>query len=268
MTEEWTKIILTNDQFANSIMKLVELIRPHKDKYKFVYGIPRGGLIVAVWIAHQLEIEFISDVDLERLGPNSQILIADDIADTGVTLENYKYLSSDMATVYYKPRSIIKPIYYAEITNDWIVFPYEKTDEVPNREVIKSDEFREISKTFNIIEDNQLCSAELSHFIIDLDIPSVNLNQPIYYFNRLIVPPKVRNRGISKLLLQQVADWADQEKINIINEINPYGNLTLNHLIHLYKKYGFTLIRKNLMIRKYKEIIKYEEIIKDVNKTT
>lgn len=133
--QNWKKIILSNAQFDECISKLVELIRPNKDKYNFIYGIPRGGLIVGVWLSHQLGIDYVTDADLEVLGPKDKILIVDDIADTGITLEKYDWLVSDTATLHYKPRSIRKPTYYAQETNDWIVYPWERLDEEPNREV-------------------------------------------------------------------------------------------------------------------------------------
>lgn len=134
MAEEWKKVFITPQKFHDDILKLAELIRPNKDKYKYLYGIPRGGCIVAIWLSHQLGIEYVTDVDLEVLGPNSKILIVDDIADTGITLEKFDDLG-DTATLHYKPRSSVKPTYYVEETSDWIVYPYEKAEEEPNREV-------------------------------------------------------------------------------------------------------------------------------------
>ena len=73
-----------------------------------------------------------------------------------------------------------------------------------------------------------------------------------FYFNRLIVPKQLRGQGLSKLLLQQVIDWADINKINIFNDINPYGALNLKQLIDLYSRYGFKKISRQSMIRLHK----------------
>lgn len=113
------------------------------------------------------------------------------------------------------------------------------------------------SKSFNIIHENCLCSAELS-IIYDTNIISDAIKRVPdsteiwYYFNRLIVPMKVRNKKLSSQLLRQVAEWSDQEKFNIFLEINPYGNLNLKHLIQLYGKFGFKFLRQNLMTREHK----------------
>jgi uncharacterized protein len=60
------------------------------------------------------------------------ILLFDDVADTGETLEFVKkYLEGRgvkkiyTATLFYKPHSSIKPDYYGEETIAWIIFPYE-----------------------------------------------------------------------------------------------------------------------------------------------
>lgn len=123
--KEWVKDILTWEQFGSSLNIL--LSRIPKNKYKYIFGIPRGGLIIAVWLSHQLKLPLI-----HQMFPHSEILIVDDIADTGKTLKVFE--AWDTATLYYKPRSEIIPTYYAVETSDWIVFPYERVDEPENRE--------------------------------------------------------------------------------------------------------------------------------------
>ena len=61
-----------------------------------------------------------------------RILLFDDVADTGESLEFVsQYLkergvkSVTTACLFYKPHSIIKPNYYGEETKSWIIFPYE-----------------------------------------------------------------------------------------------------------------------------------------------
>ena len=31
-------------------------------------------------------------------------------------------------TIYYKPHSVFKPDYYADVTSDWIIFPWERLE--------------------------------------------------------------------------------------------------------------------------------------------
>ena len=137
----WEKKILSIRDFEKSMYELMDMIE--RDKYKTVCGIPRGGYIPAVFISHDIEIPMIewdklktiiaeSNVDrLKKLC--NEILIVDDIIDTGKTLEKYIDIGFDVATVFYKPRSSRKPKYYVHSTNSWIIFPWERIGEEPNR---------------------------------------------------------------------------------------------------------------------------------------
>ena len=72
-----------------------------------------------------------------------------------------------------------------------------------------------------------------------------------YYFNRLVVHGKIRKKGVGTRLMQEMIDWADYKKINIILEINPYGEMDLEQLIIFYGKFGFKHYcrKRNTMIR-------------------
>lgn len=115
------------------------------------------------------------------------------------------------------------------------------------------------TKTFNIYYEcfNALASAELSRISSEL-ITDKYLrlqNNIIYYFNRLIVPKKLRNKNIASVLMSRVCFWADEHHIVIFNDVNPYGDLDLEQLKTFYKKYGFTEIIKdsNSLIRHPKD---------------
>jgi hypoxanthine phosphoribosyltransferase len=129
---EWNKIILSPQEFHDKIIKLASMIP--KNKYTYVYGIPRGGLIVAVYLSHYCNLELIIN-DVEINGWDT--LVVDDIADTGKTLNKYPNSKCHSATIHYKSRSIVEPTYYVDqcSNNDWIVYPYECVEEKPNREL-------------------------------------------------------------------------------------------------------------------------------------
>jgi len=100
------------------------------ESFEAVYGVPRGGLIVAVLVSHKLGIPLITDL---RDMYGKKFLIVDDIADTGVTLERYKKLevcnSATFATLDYHKQSIVIPDYWiSEKGNKWIVYPWESQD--------------------------------------------------------------------------------------------------------------------------------------------
>jgi hypoxanthine phosphoribosyltransferase len=88
-----------------------------------IYGVPRGGLVVAVYISHLLDDLpiVLRATDTDR----GKTLIVDDIADTGKTLR--KFTGYKIATIYYHKQSIIKPdIWIYQKVRQWIVFPWEK----------------------------------------------------------------------------------------------------------------------------------------------
>jgi hypoxanthine phosphoribosyltransferase len=96
-------------------------------QYKYVCGIPRGGLVPAVLISHMLDVPLIHSVE-ELLNHNMlDVLIVDDIVDSGNTI--YEFAQTyDTASLYWK-RDIAKvePTYYGNIITDkvWIMFPWE-----------------------------------------------------------------------------------------------------------------------------------------------
>jgi hypoxanthine phosphoribosyltransferase len=58
------------------------------------------------------------------------ILIIDDIIDSGETIlaakKKIRKRSSDVAVIFKKPWSKVKPDYYVEETDKWVVFPWER----------------------------------------------------------------------------------------------------------------------------------------------
>jgi len=117
-----------------------------------IIGVARGGLIPAVRLSHitnntlmrVVDVKFYTDIDKRIEKPtitvpltenieNLNVLIADDVADTGKTLKEVKkhVLSFNpkqlkIAVIAKKPQSIIDPDYYVFETDKWIIFPWEK----------------------------------------------------------------------------------------------------------------------------------------------
>lgn len=89
-----------------------------KRRFAGVYGFPRGGLPLAVWISHRAGLPLL-------LAPAKDALLVDDIADTGVTLFKYKD-SHFIATMFYHRQSSVVPSFWMfEKQDEWIVFPWE-----------------------------------------------------------------------------------------------------------------------------------------------
>ncbi len=90
-------------------------------EFSGIYGIPRGGLCLAVALSHKLKIKLISE-------PKKDSLIVDDVYETGMTLNNFKNIEGAMFFVLF---SKIKPTWWNTVhiskKKQWIVFPWEDT---------------------------------------------------------------------------------------------------------------------------------------------
>lgn len=101
------------------------------NQYRFVYGPPRGGSVLSAFISYKNPLIYLHDFD--KAIPKKDIIIVDDICDTGKTLKPFIEKGYTTACLFYKPRSDVKPTFYIEETNEWIVFPYETWKEPINR---------------------------------------------------------------------------------------------------------------------------------------
>ena len=94
-------------------------IKCKNKKFEGVYGVPRGGLCIAVALSHSLGIPLLKE-------PKDNSLIVDDIYDTGYTLEKIKHLKGSETYVWISKK---KPTWwncYKYINdNEWIIFPWE-----------------------------------------------------------------------------------------------------------------------------------------------
>jgi xanthine phosphoribosyltransferase len=104
-----------------------------------VYGIPRGGCIVATILSHRLDVPYITSLNLARGG--NGLLIVDDIADTGGTIRRLKtaYDTATYATLDYNPSSVVEPDYWVNTKDDsdWIVYPWERRDSETVQDYLK-----------------------------------------------------------------------------------------------------------------------------------
>lgn len=121
------KVYLTWNDIDNLVDKLANEVSQAPVPPLYITGLPRGGLIPAVMLSHKLNIPFVN-VSMIRALPRVDVLVVDDIADSGETLEQYKMYQT--AVLHYKMQSEHIPTYYAEeVPNEaWIVYPFERED--------------------------------------------------------------------------------------------------------------------------------------------
>ena len=65
-----------------------------------------------------------------------------------------------------------------------------------------------------------------------------------WLITRLFVPPNYRKQGIATNLMQELTTWADEKKVTLIAEINPYGDLGREKLIEFLEKHSFRQVQQ------------------------
>ena len=111
---EWSDIEVLVEVLANKVLG---------SNIRYIHGIERGGLIPAVMLSHRLNIPYTSHPEL--FNPN-EVLIVDDIADSGNTISRWSKYTT--AVLHYKPHtSCCEPTKYVALhtSDDWIVYPWE-----------------------------------------------------------------------------------------------------------------------------------------------
>lgn len=114
------KVIVTWEHAKEMVEKLNSQIQESGIKFDGVFGIPRGGLPLAVMLSYRLEIPLL-------LYPTQDTLVVDDISDNGFTLQRMK--NKKIATLFSTDWTITKPDWFVEkklSKDDWLVFPWEK----------------------------------------------------------------------------------------------------------------------------------------------
>lgn len=141
---DWTR-------FGEASRELAQMVADDGYRPNIILSIARGGLLVAgalsyalnVKNVHVMNVEFYTGID-ERLPmpvvlppvpdavnlTNARVLIVDDVADTGATLDVVHDFCADhvaearCAVLYEKPRSLVKCEYVWRPTDRWIEFPW------------------------------------------------------------------------------------------------------------------------------------------------
>jgi uncharacterized protein len=143
--------ILSYEQFGVAVRDLARAVVEDGYEPDLILSIARGGLALGMGLGYALEVKNLSVVNVEfytgvdqrlempiMLPPTPaaidlsgmKVLIADDVADTGRTLELVQRFCSGhvaesrTAVIYDKPQSVIAPTYSWRHTASWIDFPW------------------------------------------------------------------------------------------------------------------------------------------------
>jgi xanthine phosphoribosyltransferase len=143
-----SKLYYTWQDFEDDCRSLAGQIKEDKVEYKQIVAITRGGLFVAGLLSQFLELVPIETVSVHSYHGREQkemkiikgdtskmpitfspVIICDDVVDTGNTAELVKkmYPNSKMVSLHYKSKNSpsIKPDYFIEDTDKWIIYPWE-----------------------------------------------------------------------------------------------------------------------------------------------
>jgi len=148
----------TWEQIYELLLNLADEVRRDGFKPDVIVGISRGGWPPARIMSDLLENPELANVKAEfYLGVaetkgepvvtqpvsvsvrNKKVLVVDDVADTGKSLrlvashlKEHGAAEVKIATLYYKPWSIVTPDYFKKETRAWIIFPWERKETVRN----------------------------------------------------------------------------------------------------------------------------------------
>ena len=93
--------------------------------YEAIHPIPAGGIAIGVVLSEYLGIPILSVEEYKNYPNKQNVLVADDLVDSGKTL--LRYPDSDTAVLYKKVHCQVLPTYFLkEIGSEWVTFPHEK----------------------------------------------------------------------------------------------------------------------------------------------
>ena len=182
------------NQIYRLLLKLAEAVRKSGFEPDVIVGVSRGGWIPARIMSDLLETPKLANVTAEfyvgvaetKREPtitqpvsvsvkDKKVLVVDDVADTGESLKlvnshlkNQGASEIKIATIYYKPWSVIGPHCYEKETRCWIVFPWEQKETV--RKTV--EKFRGEGRT---VEDakEKLISSGLNRELVERFIKEI-----------------------------------------------------------------------------------------------
>ncbi len=160
MTSEPAREVLTYELFGTAVHDLATMVVESGYEPDIILSIARGGLALGMGLGYALDVKNLSAVNVEfytgiderldvpiMLPPTPavvdlaglKVLMADDVADTGKTLETVRnFLTGHVtevrtAVIYEKPWTVVRPEYVWRRTEQWIDFPWSSSPPLVNR---------------------------------------------------------------------------------------------------------------------------------------
>jgi hypothetical protein len=182
------------NQIYDSLIKLSKAVKKSEFNPDVIVGVSRGGWIPARIMCDLLEnpalahitTEFYVGVAETKHEPSitqpvsvsvdsKKVLVVDDLADTGKSLKLVKsHLKNKgasevkIATIYYKPWSIIVPHYYEKETRRWVIFPWEHKEAVRKVVELFIEEGRTVEEAKEKLISSGLDKKQVETFIKEI----------------------------------------------------------------------------------------------------
>jgi hypoxanthine phosphoribosyltransferase len=160
VSEQQEREILTYDLFGSAVRDIAQQVVDSGYEPDIVLSIARGGLALGMGLGYALDVKNLSAVNVEfYTGVNERlevpmmlpptpaavdltgmkVLIADDVADTGKTLEivhdfcEGHVAEARTAVIFEKPWTVINADYVYKKTDRWIDFPWSSQPPLVDR---------------------------------------------------------------------------------------------------------------------------------------
>ena len=114
--------VLSWQQFDDAVALLA--VRARSRDLTGVYGVPRGGLCLAVALSHAMDLPLLQS-------PEPDALVVDDVYETGRTLETLRLQFPQASFAVWVSKT--PPLWWhaAEVVDspEWLLFPWENADQ-------------------------------------------------------------------------------------------------------------------------------------------
>jgi len=131
-------------EFTNDVERILKIINKKHWDIRLIYGIPRGGAVLAVYLSHIFDIPVVFGLSsvfdvIKKTSVKSNknevireenVLIVDDISCTGETLLKIPNIGLfKCVTLFRRETTGFNPDFFCNSCKDeWIVFPWERID--------------------------------------------------------------------------------------------------------------------------------------------
>jgi len=116
--------------FENRVQFLIKQIqeyeKKHNLKFTAIYGVPRGGLYLAVRLSYLLNKKLVTCTD--KICQNT--LVIDDCTNTGKTLFPYSEQGLKTLTLVHRPKSLVEPTFYGFVAEEEVNYFWEAENDV------------------------------------------------------------------------------------------------------------------------------------------